>query len=250
MLNSALNPLPTVAILAGGLATRLRPLTETVPKSLLEVNGEPFAVHQLRLLQSKGIRHVVFCVGHLGELMQQTIGNGSSVGLQVDYSFDGPALLGTAGAVRNALPTLGDSFFVMYGDSYLPCDYAAIARQFQAASVLGMMTVFRNEGKWDTSNVEFQAGGVEGGKILAYSKTNRTPAMRYIDYGLGVFRAEAFQGLSVGKPCDLAELYAELLQRKQLAAFEVRERFYEIGSPAGLQETAEFLAARGEKLAK
>jgi NDP-sugar pyrophosphorylase family protein len=138
----------------------------------------------------------------------------------------------------------------MYGDSYLPCDYAAIARQFQAASVLGMMTVFRNEGKWDTSNVEFQAGGVEGGKILAYSKTNRTPAMRYIDYGLGVFRAEAFQGLSVGKPCDLAELYAELLQRKQLAAFEVRERFYEIGSPAGLQETAEFLAARGEKLAK
>jgi NDP-sugar pyrophosphorylase family protein len=250
LLNSALNPLPTVAILAGGLATRLRPLTETVPKSLLEVNGEPFAVHQLRLLQSKGIRHVVFCVGHLGELMQQTIGNGSSVGLQVDYSFDGPALLGTAGAVRNALPTLGDSFFVMYGDSYLPCDYAAIARQFQAASVLGMMTVFRNEGKWDTSNVEFQAGGVEGGKILAYSKTNRTPAMRYIDYGLGVFRAEAFQGLSVGKPCDLAELYAELLQRKQLAAFEVRERFYEIGSPAGLQETAEFLAARGEKLAK
>jgi NDP-sugar pyrophosphorylase family protein len=250
LLNSALNPLPTVAILAGGLATRLRPLTETVPKSLLEVNGEPFAVHQLRLLQSKGIRHVVFCVGHLGELMQQTIGNGSSVGLQVDYSFDGPALLGTAGAVRNALPTLGDSFFVMYGDSYLPCDYAAIARQFQAASVLGVMTVFRNEGKWDTSNVEFQAGGVEGGKILAYSKTNRTPAMRYIDYGLGVFRAEAFQGLSVGKPCDLAELYAELLQRKQLAAFEVRERFYEIGSPAGLQETAEFLAARGEKLAK
>jgi NDP-sugar pyrophosphorylase family protein len=250
LLNSALNPLPTVAILAGGLATRLRPLTETVPKSLLEVNGEPFAVHQLRLLQSKGIRHVVFCVGHLGELMQQTIGNGSSVGLQVDYSFDGPALLGTAGAVRNALSKLGDSFFVMYGDSYLPCDYAAIARQFQAASVLGMMTVFRNEGKWDTSNVEFQAGGVEGGKILAYSKTNRTPAMRYIDYGLGVFRAEAFQGLSVGKPCDLAELYAELLQRKQLAAFEVRERFYEIGSPAGLQETAEFLAARGEKLAK
>jgi NDP-sugar pyrophosphorylase family protein len=250
LLNSALNPLPTVAILAGGLATRLRPMTESVPKSLLEVNGEPFAVHQLRLLQSKGIRHVVFCVGYLGELIQQTIGNGSSVGLQVDYSFDGPALLGTAGAVRNALPTLGDSFFVMYGDSYLPCDYAAIARQFQAASVLGMMTVFRNEGKWDTSNVEFQAGGVEGGKILAYSKTNRTPAMRYIDYGLGVFRAEAFQGLSVGKPCDLAELYAELLQRKQLAAFEVRERFYEIGSPAGLQETAEFLAARGEKLAK
>jgi NDP-sugar pyrophosphorylase family protein len=153
-------------------------------------------------------------------------------------------LLGTAGAIRNALPKLGDMFFVMYGDSYLPCDYAAIARNFEPARVLGMMTVFRNEGKWDTSNVEFEAGGVEGGKILAYSKTNHTPRMRYIDYGLGAFRAEAFRDLTAGRPCDLTELYSDLLQRKQLAAFEVRERFYEIGSPAGLQETAEFLNAR------
>jgi NDP-sugar pyrophosphorylase family protein len=234
-----LNPVLTVAILAGGLATRLRPITETMPKSLLEVNGEPFAVHQLRLLQAKGIRRVVLCVGYLGELVQRAIGDGSALGLQVDYSFDGPALLGTAGAVRNALPKLGDSFFVMYGDSYLPCDYAAIARDFESANALGMMTVFRNEGKWDTSNVEFEAG-----KILVYSKTNRTPRMRYIDYGLGIFRTEAFQNLPAGEACDLTELYKDLLQRKQLAAFEVRERFYEIGSPAGLQETAEFLAAQ------
>jgi N-acetyl-alpha-D-muramate 1-phosphate uridylyltransferase len=235
-----LNPLPTVAILAGGLATRLRPLTETVPKSLIEVNGEPFAVHQLRLLRSKGIRRVVFCVGHLGELIQRAIGDGAALSLQVDYSFDGPALLGTAGAIRNALPKLGDSFFVMYGDSYLPCDYAAIARQFEAAGALGLMTVFRNEGKWDTSNVEFEAG-----QIVAYSKTNRTPRMRYIDYGLGVFRAEAFRSLPAAKTWDLAELYANLLQRKQLTAFEACDRFYEIGSPAGLRETAEFLAATG-----
>ncbi len=244
----------TVAILAGGLATRLRPITESVPKSLLEVNGEPFVVHQLRLLRSKGIRRVVMCVGYLGELVQSAIGTGAALGLQVDYSFDGLALLGTAGAIRNALPKLGDSFFVMYGDSYLPCDYAAIARNFESSSmrsrgVLGMMTVFRNEGKWDTSNVEFEAGGVDGGKILAYSKTNRTPRMHYIDYGLGVFRAEAFENLPSGKACDLTEVYIGLLQRKQLAAFEVTERFYEIGSPAGLRETAEFLAAREAKQA-
>ena len=232
----------TVAILAGGLATRLRPVTESLPKSLLQVNGEPFAVHQLRLLQSKGIRRVVLCVGHLGEQVQRAIGDGSALGLQVDYSFDGPALLGTAGAIRNALPKLGGSFFVMYGDSYLPCDYAVIARNFESAGVLGMMTVFRNEGKWDTSNVEFEAG-----KILAYSKTNRIPRMRYIDYGLGVFRAEAFENLPVHKACDLTEVYKDLLQRKRLAAFEVHERFYEIGSPAGLRETAEFLAAREAK---
>jgi len=228
-----------VAILAGGLATRLRPITETVPKSLLEVNGEPFVAHQLRLLQSKGIRRVVLCVGYLGDLIQSAIGDGAALGLQVDYSFDGPALLGTAGAIRKALPRLGNPFFVMYGDSYLPCDYAAIARKFEFAAALGMMTVFRNEGKWDTSNVEFEAGN-----ILAYSKTNRTPRMRYIDYGLGVFRAQAFNNLPAAKACGLTELYADLLHRGQLAAFEVHERFYEIGSPAGLQETAEFLAAQ------
>ncbi len=229
----------TVAILAGGLATRLRPVTETVPKFLLEIDGEPFAIHQLRLLQARGIRRVVLCVGYLGEQVQRVIGNGSAIGLEVDYSFDGPVLLGTAGAVRNALIKLGDSFFVMYGDSYLPCDYAAIARSFEASGVLGMMTVFRNEGKWDTSNVEFEAG-----RILAYSKIDRNSRMHHIDYGLGVFRAEAFRNLPVGKACDLTDLYADLLQRKQLAAFEVRERFYEIGSPAGLRETAKFLAAR------
>ena len=234
-----LHPMLTVAILAGGLATRLRPATETVPKSLLEVNGEPFAVHQLRLLQSKGIRRVVLCAGHLGELVQRVIGDGSDFGLQVDYSFDGPALLGTAGAIRNALPKLGDSFFVMYGDSYLLCDYAAIASNFESAGVLGMMTVFRNEGKWDISNVEF-----EGRAILAYSKTSRTSRMRYIDYGLGVFRAEAFRNVPACEASDFTEIYTDLLRRKQLAAFEVHERFYEIGSPAGLQETAEFLAVQ------
>lgn len=237
--------MPTVAILAGGQATRLRPLTETIPKSLLELNGESFAVHQLRLLRSKEIRHVVLCVCHLGEMIQHHIGTGASLGLQVDYSFDGPNLLGTAGAIKNALPKLGDFFFVMYGDSYLPCDYAAIAHSFQSANALGMMTVFRNEGKWDTSNVEFEASESAdhaGGKILAYSKTNRTPRMRYIDYGLGMFRPQAFDMVPPGRAFDLAELYADLLQRNQLAAFEVHERFYEIGSPAGLHETAEYLA--------
>jgi NDP-sugar pyrophosphorylase family protein len=229
----------TVAILAGGRATRLQPLTLNVPKSLLELNGEPFVVHQLRLLHANGIRRVVLCVGHLGALVERAIGDGAALSLQVDYSFDGTSLLGTAGAIKNALPKLGDSFFVMYGDSYLPCDYGTIARNFQSAGKLGMMTVFRNDGKWDSSNVQFEAG-----KILAYSKTDRTPRMRYIDYGLGVFRAEAFASVPAGKSCDLSEIYADLLQRDQLAAFEVRERFYEIGSPAGLRETAEFLAAR------
>ena len=229
----------TVAILAGGRSTRLLPMTEGIPKSLIEINGEPFIVHQLRLLGESGIRRVVLCVGHFGSMIQAAIHDGSSLGLQVDYSFDGAALLGTAGAVKNALGKLGGAFFVMYGDSYLPCDYEAIARNFESAGVLGMMTVFRNEGKWDTSNVEFQ-----GNNIIAYSKSDRTPRMRYIDYGLGVFHAQAFAGVPDGEACDLESVYGDLLRRNQLAAFEVGERFYEIGSPAGLRETAEYLASR------
>lgn len=227
-----------VAILAGGLATRLGPLTEKTPKSLIAIDGEPFVAHQLRLLQRSGIQRVILCVGHLGEQIERVIGNGSSFGVQVAYSYDGATLQGTAGAIRCALPKLGESFLAMYGDSYLPCNYAAIETEFLLGGKLGLMTVFRNEGQWDASNVEFQEG-----RILAYSKTYRTARMRYIDYGLGVFHADAFLRT---RATDLADVYAELLQAGELAAMEVRERFYEMGSPAGLEEMKSFLSRQGE----
>lgn len=227
----------TVALLAGGLATRLRPVTERIPKSLVEVNGEPFVAHQLRLLRANGISRAVLCVGFLGEMVRDAIGDGREFGVKVEYSFDGDKLLGTAGAVRQALSLLGESFLVLYGDSYLVCDYAAVAREFASSGKLALMTVFCNEGKWDTSNVEF-----EGGRILAYSKKDRTPRMKYIDYGLGVFSAKAMEHVPAGEAFDLAELYGQLLEKGQLAGMEIRQRFYEIGSPAGLEETANFLA--------
>ncbi|HEY1264636.1 MAG TPA: sugar phosphate nucleotidyltransferase [Terriglobales bacterium] len=227
-----------IAILAGGLATRLHPITEKIPKSLIEIHGEPFIAHQLRLLRAGGIERAVLCVGHLGEMVRDAVGDGSAFGITVDYSFDGPDLLGTAGAICKALPRLGGAFFVIYGDSYLPCRYTDVERAFLDSEALALMTVFQNWGKWDASNVEFQDG-----KILAYDKKNHTPRMHFIDYGLGVFRAEAFSSLPGGRH-DLATLYQDLLGRRQLAGFEVRERFYEIGSPAGLQETTALLNRR------
>lgn len=224
-----------IAILAGGLATRLGSLTEKTPKSLIPVAGEPFIVHQLRLLKRNGIQHVILCVGHLGEMIKNAVANGSDFGMKIEYSYDGAKLLGTAGAIRSALPKLGADFFVLYGDSYLPCDYAAIESEFSRTGKLALMTVFRNEGQWDTSNVEF-----EDGRILAYSKKNRTPRMHHIDYGLGVLKAEALQRTMAS---DLADVYADLLHEGQLAAVEVRQRFYEIGSPAGLQELEALLSA-------
>jgi len=225
-----------VAILAGGLATRLGPLTTNIPKSLIPIHGEPFVAHQLRLLQRSGIQHVILCVGHLGNMIEQAIGDGKAFGVKVDYSYDGATRLGTAGAVKGALGKLGEKFFVMYGDSYLACDYAVVEREFFRSTKLGLMTVFRNDGQWDASNVEF-----EEGRIVAYSKKNRNSRMRYIDYGLGVFHAQAFAGT---RAHDLAEVYAELLEAGELAALEVHERFYEIGSPTGLNEMTKFLSRR------
>jgi NDP-sugar pyrophosphorylase family protein len=214
----------------------LRPTTETIPKALIEINGEPFLAHQLRLLNRSGIDRVVLCVGYLGEQIQQYAGTGSRFGVHVEYSYDGPWLLGTAGAVRQALTILGDSFFVLYGDSYLPCNYRAVEQTFVDSGKLGLMTVFHNEGKWDTSNVEFSDG-----RLLAYDKGSRTPQMRHIDYGLGVFRRAAFAALPGCRPYDLATLYGDLLAKDELAAREIRERFYETGSFAGIRELEEFL---------
>jgi NDP-sugar pyrophosphorylase family protein len=225
-----------IAILAGGLATRLRPVTETVPKALIEVAGEPFLAHQLRLLRRHDFERVVLLVGHLGEKIEAFAGDGRAFGLRVEYAFDGPQLLGTGGALRRALPLLGDAFAVIYGDSYLPCDYCAALGAFTESGKLGLMTVHRNEGQWDTSNVEFT-----GGRILAYDKAKRTPAMRHIDYGLGAFQRAAFDEVPAGQPYDLAAVYQGLLRRGELAAWESPDRFYEIGSVEGIGDLGEFL---------
>ncbi len=230
-------PLFPVVILAGGLATRLGPLTRTVPKCLIEVAGEPFVFHQLRRLREQGIHDVVLCLGHLGELVVDLLGDGSQFGLNVSYSFDGPRLLGTAGGIKCALPKLSETFFVLYGDSYLDCNYADVQETYRTSGKLGLMTVFANEARWDASNVEYA-----NGQILSYDKVQRTGAMRYIDYGLGVLHRRAFDNVPDGAPYDLALVYQDLLRTGQLAAFEATNRFYEIGSHEGLEETRQHLA--------
>ena len=227
------------AILCGGLATRLRPMTEKTPKSLITINGEPFIAHQLRLLLANGIKRIVLCTGYLGELIEDSVGDGSHFGVDVQYSFDGAQLLGTGGAIRKALPMLNDAFFVLYGDSYLPCDYRAVEAGFECAGTDALMTIYRNEGNFDSSNVE-----AAGGRIVRYDKRNWTPAMQYIDYGLGVFRSSAFRSVPANEHRDLSTIYQDLLADGRLAAFEVRERFYEIGSTQGIEDLKNYLSGR------
>jgi dTDP-glucose pyrophosphorylase len=226
-----------VAILAGGLATRMLPVTETIPKSLIPVAGEPFIAHQLRLLRREGVDNVVLCVGHLGEQIEAYVGEGSRFGLTVRYSYEASdRLLGTGGALRRALPLLGDTFFVLYGDSYLDIAYAPIALAFGRSGVPALMTVFRNDGAWDVSNVHF-----DGARVMRYDKRSPDPELRYIDYGLSVVSAGIFANRSSDEPFDLAEVYRSLAEAGRLAGYEATRRFYEIGSPNGLSEVDAYL---------
>jgi NDP-sugar pyrophosphorylase family protein len=214
--------LPTVAILAGGLARRMRPLTERLPKALLEVAGEPFIAHQLRLLRREGAAEVVLCLGYLGEQVEAFVGDGGCYGLAVRYSREGARL--------------GSPFLVLYGDSYLDIAFAPVLAAFVSSGLDGLMTVYRNDGAWDASNVVF-----EDGRIRFYSKKVKRPDMRHIDYGLGILKAEVLRPYPADQPFDLAQVYATLVETQRLAGYEVTQRFYEIGSPAGLAETAEYL---------
>ena len=225
-----------VCILAGGLATRMRPLTETVPKALLEVAGKPFIDWQLRYLRAQGADLVVVCSGYLGEQIETFVGDGSRWGLRVRFRFDGPQLLGTGGAVANAIDLLGPRFFVLYGDSYLPIDYAAVERDFMAQAKPALMTVMKNANQWDRSNVVFRDG-----RIMEYNKAQPDPQATHIDYGLAVLDARVLQQRVRGTALDLAGIYHDLSVRGELAGHEVFQRFYEIGSPQGLRETAQYL---------
>lgn len=228
----------SVAILAGGIATRLRPITEKIPKALVQVGGEPFIFHQLRLLKDRGFSEIVICAWYRGEMIQEEVGNGAIFDLDIRYSFDGDTPLGTAGAIKKAIPILGESFFVLYGDSYLPCNYSVIQEYFLSQSKPGLMSVYKNDEEWDKSNIEFK-----NGNIIKYDKQNITSKMQYIDYGLGLFRASVFDSIKPDTNSDLVEIVQRLLSQNQLAGFEVSERYYEIGSFEGLKELDDKLLA-------
>jgi MurNAc alpha-1-phosphate uridylyltransferase len=225
-----------VAILAGGLATRIRPLTLSYPKALIEIAGKPFLHYQLSYLRSQGVNDVIICVGHLAELIKDYVGNGSNWGLKVDYSFDGDSLLGTGGALKKAIPLLGENFIILYGDSYLPIEFKKVVNAYFQSGNLGLMTVFNNKNQWDKSNVFF-----ENGYVVDYSKDAVNSNMHYIDYGLGILSADAFKFMPDQHPFDLSRIYNRLINMRQLVGFEIFERFFEIGSHQGIADFEAFL---------
>jgi NDP-sugar pyrophosphorylase family protein len=226
--------LPPVCILAGGLGTRLGVADR--PKPLVEVAGEPFLFHQLRLLASHGADRVVICVGHLGEQIEEAVGDGAAFGLRARCVYDPPGLAGTAGAIRGALEHLGDEFLVLYGDTYLRVDYGGLVTARRESGLPALMAVLHNAGRWDTSNAVFRDG-----RVVAHDKHHPTPDMEWIDYGVGVLTAEGFAAGGGDSARDLADVYHRLAAAGLLAGALATNRFYEIGSPEALAETDRFL---------
>jgi NDP-sugar pyrophosphorylase family protein len=221
-------------ILAGGLGTRMRPLTETCPKTLLPAGGRPFAWHQLQWLAAQGIDEVVYSIGHHGDMIWRYWSEEPPPIPSLRYVDEGEHLRGTAGALRLAREegVLDESFFVIYGDSFLPVEFGPIWRAFQASDQPALMTVLRNEGRWDRSNATY-----EPGRVVLYNK-QALPGMQYIDYGLSCFQRAVFDDRT---HADLATLFHDLSLQGRLAGFEVHERFYEIGSPDGLRDFEQYL---------
>ncbi len=225
-----------VAILAGGLATRLGGLTRNQPKSMIIIRGKPFLEYQLELLREAGVRSIVLCVGHLAEQIKKHFGDGRGYGVDLIYSVEDKPL-GTGGALKNAEDLLDETFFTMYGDSYLSLDFGSIMSYFKSQDKLGLMTVYRNYDSYDRSNT-----AIEGNLVRKYSKNDKNRDMFYIDYGVSIFRKDALELIPEKRPYPLEDFFATLIDKNELLAFEVKERFYEIGSLEGLRDFENYVA--------
>ena len=223
------------AILAGGLATRLGNLTKGQSKSMVRILGKPFLEYQLELLRKGGIKDIILCIGHMGEQIERHFRNGREYGVNIKYSLE-DKLLGTAGALKKAEPLLNNTFFTMYGDSYLFLDFPAAMRYFNSQSKLALMTVYKNYDRYDRSNTV-----VEGNLVKKFSKKERTEDMVYIEYGANIFKKEALKMIPENQFYSLDDLFPRLIEMEELLAFGVRERFYEVGSPQGLREFEEYM---------
>jgi NDP-sugar pyrophosphorylase family protein len=225
-----------VAILAGGLGKRLGSLTLDTPKSMININNKPFIEWQLNLLSKKGVREVVLCTSHHSQIIKDYVKDGKRFNIEVKYSDDGPGQLGTGGAIKNAIELLGDSFMVIYGDSYLDIDFAEVEKGFGDSNLPAMMTIYKNKGKYDLSNVLFETS-----IIKKYSKNKVNSNFQHIDFGLSLFKREVFNEIKEGSYFDLADLCEELAENGKLAGFEVKNRFYEVGSKEGIEDFLKYI---------
>ena len=223
-----------VAILAGGLGKRLKKKTLNTAKVLIDIAGKPFISRQLNYLSNQGIKEIFICTAHLGYQIKDYVGDGSKYNLKVSYSDDGDKLLGTGGSIKKASKILGENFFILYGDSFLPINFSLVEKAYFQQKKPALMTVFKNNGNWDKSNASFRD------KCVAYNKKKPQKNMNYIDYGLNVVKSSIFYNFPSNKIFDLSDVFEDLSNKSLLAGYEIYDRFYEIGSIKGLNDTIDF----------
>jgi MurNAc alpha-1-phosphate uridylyltransferase len=227
-------------ILAGGLATRLGPITAQIPKALIPVNGRPFLEYQLSWLKKNEVRDVVLCVAHLGNLIREHVVARGNDGMKITIVDEGSNLRGTGGALAFAIQggTVQEDFFLLYGDSFLPVDFQEVASSYFRFQARALMTVLRNRNRWDRSNARF-----EENKVF-YDKKAVDKNFEFIDYGLTALNRDFIrEHMPKSEKFDLADVFHQLSVEGSLFGFEETQKFYEIGSLTGLREFEKWAAA-------
>jgi len=225
-----------IVILCGGLATRLGNLAKNTPKSMMEINSKPFLEHQIEKLKKQGLKDIVLCVGHLSRQIEEYFGNGKKFGVKIKYSYDGEKQLGPIGAVKNAESLLDDDFFIMYGDSYLSVDFQKAYSDFKKTNKSALMVVYKNQDKYDKSNLI-----VDNNMVIGYGAEDKTKEMIFIDYGTSVLSKKTLESVPENTMYSTGEFFSELIKKNQLCAYEAKKRFYHIGNLEALEELEKYI---------
>jgi NDP-sugar pyrophosphorylase family protein len=218
-----------VAVLAGGLGTRLRPITDRLPKCMTPVGDKPFLYYLLQLFKEKGTDEVILCTGYLGEQIEEYFGNGKNMGLRLLYSRENGCLLGTGGALKLAEPILHDSLLVVNGDTYLNIDYKTIYEDFNMSKAQALIVA--SQCPTDTCG---DLAVDDNFNVTAYDKTNPV-GKDYVNAGVMGLKRDILAEVNPAQVVSLeADIFPNLISRGDVRACITAKQFYDIGSFSGL----------------
>jgi N-acetyl-alpha-D-muramate 1-phosphate uridylyltransferase len=227
-----------IVIMAGGLGTRLRPLTYDIPKPMIPIHGKPYLWYQLDYLKKYHLNHILILAGYLGQQIENYFGNGSELDIKIQYSFESEPM-GTGGGLKFAAPLLEDEFMVIYGDSFLPIDLSDLIKTYRFMKSTGLLVVYDN--RFGDSNVKNNVAIDGNNLILKYQKNTDDDSLNYVESGISVFNKSICELIPANKKTSLEEeIFPKLIDNKKLKAYITTQRFYDIGTPDRLKTIETF----------
>lgn len=223
-------------ILAGGMGTRLRPVTYHIPKPMVPIHGKPFLWHQLMLLRENGFKDILLLVGYLGHVIEEYFRDGCDIGMKIRYSYE-DAPLGTAGAIKNADKVITGDFLLLNGDTFLPIDYVAMSAFFLRCGKIGLIAVSSDSSQINTYNMKITESAV----VASYDKKNAV-GMNCKDAGAGFYKRSVLELIDKYNASSFEEdIYPRLISESGLAAYKTDTKIYDIGTQQGLKAISERL---------